>query len=161
MIIGGLNSRARTLNIRPFDASYTEARKTYDLPDDEQEKFWLVSCSASASGKGVIRATIHSPYECTARGFFIRERMVCIPPNTLGVIAGTVGGSVIQEMATSLSIPSGKGQKKWFVGLSHFLEHGEFALPGYIWHGSSAWPYTAYLFQDAPRNWASTFWPPP
>ncbi|WP_083902143.1 hypothetical protein [Pandoraea sp. B-6] len=39
MIIGGLSSRARTLNIRPFDASYTKARKTYDLADDEQEKF--------------------------------------------------------------------------------------------------------------------------
>ncbi|WP_150591387.1 hypothetical protein [Pandoraea eparura] len=39
MTIGGLSSRAHILNIRPFDSSYTKARKTYHPAEDEKDKF--------------------------------------------------------------------------------------------------------------------------
>ncbi|ALL69839.1 hypothetical protein K788_0007413 (plasmid) [Paraburkholderia caribensis MBA4] len=38
MLIGGMASRAKLLNIKPFDNSYKKARKTYESNDNEERK---------------------------------------------------------------------------------------------------------------------------
>lgn len=37
-LIGGMTSRAKLLNIRPFDTSYKKARKSYDTKGNEEHK---------------------------------------------------------------------------------------------------------------------------
>ncbi|BCF93921.1 hypothetical protein [Paraburkholderia largidicola] len=38
VLIGGMASRAKLLNIKPFDNSYKKARKTYESNDNEERK---------------------------------------------------------------------------------------------------------------------------
>jgi hypothetical protein len=38
VLVGGMTSRAKLLNIKPFDNSYKKARKSYETKDDEENK---------------------------------------------------------------------------------------------------------------------------
>lgn len=37
-LVGGMTSRAALLKIKPFDNSYKEVRKSYEMKDEEQDK---------------------------------------------------------------------------------------------------------------------------
>jgi hypothetical protein len=38
VLVGGMTSRAKLLNIKPFDNSYKKARESYKTEDDKQDE---------------------------------------------------------------------------------------------------------------------------